>query len=885
VTIPTAPEQVKGVGLPPTPPGPPSVPTTGQAGASTPEHLKAARPKGGNRRIVATYDYCDEHGHLLYQVVRYEPGRDGREKDFRQRHPNGSGGWIWNLRGVRRLLYRLPELYEAPRDRLVFVVEGEKDVDRLRAEGLVATTNAMGAGKWCAEYGEFLRGRHVIILADNDEPGRKHAWAVAESLKGVAASIKVVELPGLPEKGDVSDWLMIEGNDKIGLLKMAHAAPQLWQADATDRPGADAADDGPSSSSAENGKAKPTQAEVLLGLAEAHDHFQADDGRAYAAVNVETPEGTHCETMPVRSMAYRQVLARAFYLETRKAASSGVLQDVLGVLEARARYEGQCRDVGIRVMQANGRVYLDLADGHWRAVEIGPEGWRVLDRPPVHFRRPRGMLPLPLPVRGGCIDELRQLANVGSDTDWRLVVAWLVQAFLPTGPYPVLCAHGEQGTAKSTFTKMLRNLIDPNRAPLRPAPRDERDLVIAASNSWVIALDNLSHLEPWLSDALCRLATGGGYATRELYSDTDETILDAQRPILLNGIEELTSRPDLLDRAIVLTLPTLGEGERLAEGEVWARYDRMRPAILGAILDATAGALRHREHVRLPRLPRMADFAVTGEAAGAALGWRKGEFVGAYAANRDEQTGTILDGSIVYPALRAVVPIRGEYAGTATDLLAALAKEAGERSRDRAWPGSGRVLAGILRRLAPTLRKTGLIVEFTRSGHARQRLVRVTDLGEDRNEPREAEEVCNPPSAPSAASAGGTSGEGDTGCGGTACGRNADVKPPADGSPSAASACCPQTVEAQPGQGQVPRDAADAADAADDRLHDCSDSGIQPADLPGDWHQAWEERASIMEFDGGLPREHAEALALKEILAQMRQVDSLPRRPGGGNAS
>jgi hypothetical protein len=169
-------------------------------------------------RIATTYDYTDENGQLLYQAVRYEP------KDFRQRRPDGKGGWVWNLNGVRLVLYRLPELARAPSSRPVFVAEGEKDVDRLTEMGLVATTNAMGAGKWRLSYAEALTGREVVILPDNDDPGRKHAQQVAQSLQGKAASVKVVDLLGLPPKGDVSDWLALPGNDKDKLLQMVLTA-------------------------------------------------------------------------------------------------------------------------------------------------------------------------------------------------------------------------------------------------------------------------------------------------------------------------------------------------------------------------------------------------------------------------------------------------------------------------------------------------------------------------------------------------------------------------------------------------------------------------------------------------------------------------------------
>lgn len=177
--------------------------------------------KPGKRRIVKTYDYRDEAGTLLFQDVRYEP------KDFRQRRPKPSGGLEWSVKGVRVVPYRLPELLSDP-TKVVCVPEGEKDVDNLARIGVTATTNAGGAGKWTAEHAKHLAGRHVVILPDNDKPGRDHAAQVAASLQGIAATIKVVELPGLPEKGDVSDWIAA-GGTKDQLRQLAEAAP-LWTA-------------------------------------------------------------------------------------------------------------------------------------------------------------------------------------------------------------------------------------------------------------------------------------------------------------------------------------------------------------------------------------------------------------------------------------------------------------------------------------------------------------------------------------------------------------------------------------------------------------------------------------------------------------------------------
>ena len=179
--------------------------------------------------IVATYDYQAADRSRLYQVVRLDP------KDFRQRRPDGNGGWVWKLDGVPRVLYRLPQLLDAAPDEIIFIPEGEKDVEALAAVGAIATTNVGGAGKWRKEYAEALAGRPVVILPDNDQPGRDHAEQVARSLHGTAASVKVLHLPGLPDKGDVSDWLAQPGNHVGQLRELARACPE-WSGNQEHQP-------------------------------------------------------------------------------------------------------------------------------------------------------------------------------------------------------------------------------------------------------------------------------------------------------------------------------------------------------------------------------------------------------------------------------------------------------------------------------------------------------------------------------------------------------------------------------------------------------------------------------------------------------------------------
>ena len=217
-----------------------------------------------------------------------------------------------------------------------------------------------------------------------------------------------------------------------------------------------------------------------------------------------------------------------------------------------------------------------------------------------------------------------------------LVVAWALACLRNRGPYPVIVLSGEQGSAKSTFSAILRALLDPNTAPLRALPREDRDLFIAASNGHVLAFDNVSGLPAWISDTLCRLATGGGFAVRQLYSDQDEVLFDAARPVILNGIEDIVTRPDLADRAVFLTLEPIPEERRRPEQELWAAFEAERPRILGVLLDAVAKGWPSCRSTKLDKLPRMADFALWATACETAL-WppaRSGRPIAATATRR-----------------------------------------------------------------------------------------------------------------------------------------------------------------------------------------------------------------------------------------------------------
>jgi hypothetical protein len=488
----------------------------------------------------------------------------------------------------------------------------------------------------------------------------------------------------------------------------------------------------------------PTQADILIGLAQEAELFHTPDGTGYADLDING----HRETWPVRSAGFRRWLARRFFEATQGAPSSEALQSALNVIEAKAQFDAPERTVHIRVGALDGKTYLDLSDDRWRAVEIDASGWRVIDNPPIRFRRASGMKPLPVPVKGGSIETLRSFLNVKSDDDFVLVVSWALAVLRDRGPYPVLALSGEQGSAKSTFSSILRSLLDPNTAPLRALPREDRDLFIAANNGHLLAFDNVSKLPEWISDTLCRLATGGSFAARQLYSDQEEVLFEAVRPVILNGIEDIVARPDLADRAVFLTLEPIPEETRRPEAELWLAFEAERPRLLGVLLDAVAEGIKRLPTTHVERPPRMADFAQWATACETAI-WPAGTFLAAYSGNRDEAVEGVIEADSVASAVRVFMATRTVWTGTATDLLGALGQVVSEKGvKDKSWPGSPPRLSGRLRRAATFLRKIGIEIGFGREGRPRTRTINITTRSAPENE-RVRPSTPSAPSAPS----------------------------------------------------------------------------------------------------------------------------------------
>jgi hypothetical protein len=527
------------------------------------------------------------------------------------------------------------------------------------------------------------------------------------------------------------------------------------------------------------------------------------DAEAYATIT----DGARRETHSVKGRAFRYWVIKRYRDQFDQVPSSQGLSDGLAGIAAAAVHDGEAHKVHIRVANLDGAVWIDLGDDDGRAVCVDATGWRVVQGAdvPVRFLRRAGMQALPVPTVGGTIHELRPFVNLPDERDWRLFVCVVVTYLLPDGPYVVLVVNGEQGSAKSTLCRVLRQLVDPNKAALRRPPRDERDLMIAANNAWIVAYDNISNLPAFLSDALCTLATGGGFGSRQLFTDDEEKLFEAMRPVVLNGIEDVATRPDLLDRAIVLTLPVIPDEARTEDRDQRAGFEAVRARVLGALLDGVAAALRTRASVKFANKPRMADFAVSAAACASAFGWTQAQVVEAIESNRADANEVAIGNSLIAEAVLRHFEHINQWRGSATDLLRFL--EDRQDSADRArtgWPATPRALRGALDRIAPSLRRAGIQVAHTRTGHGRKREILIT-------------KVCKPPSAQSAPSAIGPGGPANA----DDCGRYADGRPQSHGQPSAPYR--PQIASDGLENGDLPG----PADCADD-----ADGGLQT--LEGD---------------------------------------------------
>jgi hypothetical protein len=440
--------------------------------------------------------------------------------------------------------------------------------------------------------------------------------------------------------------------------------------------------------------------------------FRAQD---VDGIFVRFPVSGHFEIALLNSGRFKAWLTSKFFKARLQEPKGDDIVGALRLLESKA-WEESKRKTFIRLAGVEGKIYLDMCDDDFRVIEVDSKGWRIVHNPDVWFMRSPSMRPLLEPKPGGDLLDLREFVNLG-DEDFVLLVGWLVAACNPEGPFPILAISSEHGSGKSTTTSILKSVVDPDINPRLAAFKDADALFSTAASRWLMCYDNLSRLSEEDSNHLCRLATGGGFTKRMLYTDNDAFSCQAKRSLVLNGIHLTLGRMDLLDRAYLIHLLPIPRDGRKMEETFYSDFDRKHPYILGALLSALCRAIRERSYVP-QRLPRMADGAafVMRAEKGGGLPWDEGTFAEVLERRESEKRD---DALMDDTTASKIVDLAGSggWKGSLKMLLTNILESHSIEER-KFLPSTSRGLSKKLEELSPLFRSKGIVwkKERTNSG-------------------------------------------------------------------------------------------------------------------------------------------------------------------------
>jgi len=681
-------------------------------------------PKQAARRLAAgairngfkpqaLHEYHDQDGTPLFWRIRAKHPDTG-EKWIRPMKLNGQGYTLGEPEFQdSKPLYRLHELAVRTTED-VYVVEGETCVDVLAKLGLLATTSGGADSAEKADW-TILAGRTVTLWPDNDEAGQHYAKSVEGILRGLDCTVRMIDVTdlGLPPKGDVVDWLVADpdatAEDIAGLPRMGSPGPLEGHQGTKATPDMPEPGQGRENAAGADPEGEEdsnkSQASALVAFVEKHTDLFHDQNKEVYAKDHAT-----LETRRLDGRQFRDWLVAGFYQATGKSPRDQSVREALSTLSGLGRFKGECLDVHVRVAAHGGAYFLDLGEpGRSRAVKIEPGHWELVDDPPTRFIRSESMRPLPEPIAGGDISVVWRIANIPEEARL-LVLTWLGECLRPDTPFPVLELIGEQGSAKSTAQTALRRLIDPNACDLRAAPKAVEDVFITAGVNWLVSYENISHLPAPMQDALCVLATGGGFAKRKLYSDADESVIVVKRPVVLNGIGASVTAQDLIDRAITVETPVIESASKMDVTVLWRLFEAEHGRLLGVLLDTMAHALARLPGIQLPpeQRPRLIEFARFGMAMAEALGSHGEDFMQQFNASRQDAIARTIDANPVATALIEWFDARGrrETDMPVKELFRAV--ESHRPANTDAWPRSAKGFGDALRRIAPALRHLGI---------------------------------------------------------------------------------------------------------------------------------------------------------------------------------
>lgn len=438
--------------------------------------------------------------------------------------------------------------------------------------------------------------------------------------------------------------------------------------------------------------------------------FRDQYGTAYIA-----PSGNGSDVMKIHSSDFKHWLSGRLYKEYGKVVSANTLNSVIQVLSGTARHENRVRQLSVRISFDGNTLLYDLGD---EVIEVDKSGWRLTLKQPIAFRRYPHQKNQSFPEEGGSVNDLLKFTNIKNEDECLLFLVFTVLAFLPGFPHPLLLLHGPQGSGKSTPMRLLKELVDPSAIQGLSAPKDEPSFVQLAHHHAFVVFDNLSNIPVWFSDALARASTGDGFSKRALYTDDDDVVYKIQRTIALNGINQVVTKADLLDRSILIGLKRIEPTERMPEDIFWKTFHEEKPNILGAIFSVLSKAIGEIGDLELTDLPRMADFAKWGYVVAEVMGYGGEKFITAYKSNISRQNEEAIEASPVAQAVIEFMHSTSEWSGTAGELLRRLNQISAfnDLKSSMLWPKDPQWLSKRLNEVEPNLQAAGIYFDrFTRN--------------------------------------------------------------------------------------------------------------------------------------------------------------------------
>ncbi len=444
---------------------------------------------------------------------------------------------------------------------------------------------------------------------------------------------------------------------------------------------------------------------MLIDIAKSkYKFFNNKDGETF--VQIETKG--YKELLHVNSESFGDRMRMWNYKKTSKGLSKNVLETVISTLEAVSKFEGETIVTHQRYAQVDDVIYIDTCNDRRDVIKVDKFGWRIGKNPSIFFTRTTDMQELPIPESGGDIRGLLKHINIDKP-NLPLLTGWMLMTMQAgKGAYALLSVDGMAGSGKSTACRMIKKLIDPNKAPLLSQPKPSEIRVISSGHH-VLGFDNFSRISPELSDTFCRITTGDNQAFRVLYTTNSSMTVSIKKPIMINAITEAPTRSDLISRTISLHLNKIET--RKTEEEAWESFDKDAPKLFGSLLDGLSCALRNYKTTKVDNMSRLADLCIWATAASSAFGWEESTFMDAYIANVEEAHSNAVEASPFGEAIRNMFEARNGYHGRPLQLIAFLEYKqyvSDKAKNSSSWARTARGAVDQLDKLKPSLEAIGI---------------------------------------------------------------------------------------------------------------------------------------------------------------------------------